>query len=178
MGRDKQGNIYSILIRYSILVVLAVSSFRLFYVIFTPLTIYPVFFLLKIFYNVSLSGTLIFFDHSFIQLVDACIAGSAYYLLIVLNLTTPMPVKKIVPSLLFTLLAFLFINVFRIFLFSILFFVSSPLFSIFHLIFWYALSAVFVFAVWFANTKLFNIKEIPVYSDFKFLYSSIVRNKS
>jgi hypothetical protein len=41
---------------------------------------------------------------------------------------------------------------------------------------WFIFSSILVFLVWYANIIFFNIKEIPVYSDLKFLIKSI-RNK-
>ncbi len=175
--RKKRGNIkiYNIFIRYIILLLIALPNLWIFYFIFTPLTIYPVFFLLKLFFPVSLSGSTLILKGTPIQLVKSCIAGSAYYLLLILNLTTPMQLRKRVFSVLFSFLVFLIINIFRIFFFSILFLHFFSLFKLAHLITWYLLSAVIIFLVWLTEIKLFKIKKIPVYSDIKFLYGKIKR---
>lgn len=165
--------IFYLFLRYLLLVVLAINGFWLIYSIFTPLTIYPVYFLLNILFHASLSGASITFNNALIQLIPACIAGSAYYLLLILNLTTPMPVKTRIYSLIFSLFSFLIINILRIFLFSLLLISSFSLFNILHLIFWYFLSSLLVFAVWLVTIKLFKVENIPIYSDIKFLFSKI-----
>jgi len=172
--------IYFLILRYIILVLVALGNLFIFYFIFTPLTIYPVFFLLNLFFQVSLSGTTILLAGFPIKLVEACIAGSAYYLLLILNLTTPMPIKKRIFSIIFLFLSFLIINVLRIFFFSILLTKSFSLFNLTHLVFWYFLSAFIVFLIWFVNIKVFKMKEIPAYSDVQFLYKNIrnIRNRN
>ncbi len=157
--------IYSVIARYVLLILVALPNLWLFYLLFTPLTIYPVFFLLKIFYDVSLFQSNIILGNNVIQIGEACIAGSAYYLLLILNMATPMHVKKRIFSLLFIFSAFLIINILRIFFFSLLFVYSFSLFSLTHLIFWYLLSAFIVFFIWIINAKIFRINAIPVYSD-------------
>lgn len=171
--KKENGRAYYPIIRYLILLLIALPNLWLFYVIFTPLTLYPVFILLNIFFNVSLSGTTIMLTDFPIMLVKACIAGSAYYLLLILNLTTPMALKKRICSLIFSFFCFLIINIFRIFFFSILFIASFSLFNLTHLIFWYFLSSIIVFLIWLATIKIYKIKEIPVYEDVKFLYKKI-----
>lgn len=166
--------VWNILTRYFITLLIALPNLFLFYFIFTPLTIYPVYFLLSIFYSVSLSGNILLINNVQIALVEACIAGSAYYLLAALNLTTPMKTRKRIYSLIFLLFSFLIINIFRIFLFSILFLNSFSLFNLTHLFFWYILSTLIVVAIWLFNVHLFKLKEIPVYSDLKYI-SSLVR---
>jgi hypothetical protein len=49
---------------------------------------------------------------------------------------------------------------------------GSSFFDITHRIFWYALSTIFVAAIWFLEVYKFGIKEIPLYSDIKFLYKN------
>lgn len=170
MHKDTK-RIAGIFARYLALILLAMGNLWIFYKIFTPLTIYPVYFLLNLLYHASLSGTSIFSSQFSIQLVNACIAGSAYYLLLILNLAVSMPLKKRIPALIFSFLAFLIINILRIFLFTLLLVKSPALFNFSHLAFWYILSAVIVFLVWLLEIKLFKIKAIPFYDDLKFLYN-------
>jgi exosortase/archaeosortase family protein len=173
----KRGNeILDIFARYLILILAAVPNLWLFYLIFTPLTVYPVHWLLGIFYNTSvLSDNIIFINQSIpIELIGACIAGSAYYLLLILNLTTrEIVLKKRIRMLLFAFGAFLAVNILRIFLLSLMVISGSNFFDITHKIFWYSLSTIFVVAIWFAEVKIFKIKAIPFYSDIKFLYKRI-----
>lgn len=160
--QDKR--IFYLFLRYVILFFLGLNLWLL-YFIFTPLTIYPVFFMLSLLFHASLSGNIIIFNNTAIKLVNACIAGSAYYLLLILNLTIPITIKKRLQALIFSLTSFLAINIIRIFLFSLLFLASFTLFNLTHLLFWYLLSAFIVFFIWLLTIKIFKIKEIPVYSD-------------
>lgn len=164
--RDK--SVLSIFVRYLILILFGIFL-SLFYKIFSPLTIWPVYFLLKIFYDVSVLGNTIFIDGVKIELINACIAGSAYYLLLILNLTTSMKAKQRVYSIIFSFVSLLILNILRIFLLSILYIENFAFFDITHKLFWYALSILFVVGIWFLTVKIFKIKNIPVYSDVKTL---------
>jgi exosortase/archaeosortase family protein len=161
--------IYYTFLRY--LIILALGIFMsVFYILFLPLTIYPSTFLLSLFYKAIVSGSTIFIGNATIVLVEACIAGSAYYLLLLLNLSVPMKLKKRIYSLLFSFALFLVINILRIFIFSVLFLASFQYFDLTHKIVWYALSGVIVFLVWIITIKTFKVKEIPFYTDLKSLY--------
>jgi exosortase/archaeosortase family protein len=160
-----------IVTRYFILIFLALPGFAIFYFVFAPLTIYPTYFLLSLFFDVSLMGNIIFINKIPIELIGACIAGSAYYLLSILNLSTPkIKLQKRVKMIFLSFGIFLIINILRIFLMSVLFMSGSSFFDITHRLFWYIGSIVFVVGIWFSEVKLFKIKEIPFYSDIKFLY--------
>lgn len=164
-------NIANIFVRYAILVIIALPNLWLFYFVFTPLTVYPVYFLLNLFFDASLTGSVITLAGSFpIALIGACIAGSAYYLLLILNLSTPkIKLQKRLNIIFLSFVAFLVINILRIFLLSIMAFSGSSLFDITHRLFWYLGSVVFVVGIWFFMVKSFKLKEIPFYSDIKFL---------
>ena len=167
----KKRDISGILIRYLILVLIALPNLALFYFIFTPLTIYPVHFLLNLLYDVSVSKNIIQIGDVVIKIIPACVAGSAYYLLTVLSLSMPrINIKKRLSLLLTVFLVFLIINILRISLLSAILVSGSPLFDITHKIFWYLGSIIFVIAIWFFSVKAFKIKEIPFYSDLKLLY--------
>lgn len=169
--RVEYKQIYSLFLRYLILIVLGLGNLWIFYFVFTPITIYPIYFFLHTFFSATLSGTTLLFNNYPIIIAEACIAGSAYYLLTILNLSTPISFAKRVYSLAFSYLTFLIINIIRIIIFSILFVNSFSLFNTLHLLFWYFLSGVIVFLIWYATIKLFKIKEIPVYTDIKYIYS-------
>jgi len=158
-----------ILVRYLILLVLGIF-YKLFYLIFFYLTILPSYFLLKLLYEVSLNGYILKVAGTEIGIVSACVAGSAYYLLLILNLTTEMSAKQRVRSLFFSLFLLLAINIFRIFLFSVLLVEDSAYFDLLHLLFWYFMSIFLVVAIWFFTAWLFKIKKIPIYSDLRFLF--------
>ncbi len=159
---------WDIAIRYLILILAGIPNLWIFYFIFTPLTVYPVFFLLSIFFNTSLLGNVITLNNEIpIEIIKACVAGSAYYLLLILNLAIPMNANKRVKMLVFSFLSLLFINILRIFFLSLLFVSGNSFFDITHELFWYLGSTIFVIAIWFIGIKIFKIKEIPFYSDLK-----------
>ena len=152
--------LHNLLIRYTILVAVAIPNLYIFYLIFTPLTTYPVYFLLDLF-NISSTS---------IKIIPACIAASAYYLLLILNLATPnIKLKKRITLIISAFATFLIINLLRIIFLTILYNSNSPLFNFTHLFFWYFLSTIFVLTIWFTQVKIYKIKSIPFYSDIKFL---------
>lgn len=168
----------SIVIRYAILILLSLGNLKIFYLIFTPLTVYPAFWVLKWLYGAQLLiGNQIFFSGNYIELVNACIAGSAYYLLIILNLTTPMQIRKRIKSILLILVGFLMINIIRIVVFAIILRQSFSFFEATHIWTWYLGGTIIVILLWFANAFILGIKGIPVYTDFRGIYKDIKRKK-
>lgn len=159
--------------RYIILVVVAFPAFWIFYFIFTPLTSWITYFILDLFYKVSLSGIIISINNcAAIELIRACVAGSAYYLLLIFNLTIPnIKIIERLKMILFAFFTFFILNIIRIVILSVMHVSESSLFDITHQIFWYFLSIVFVVLIWIIEIKLFNIKQIPLYSDIKNLYT-------
>ncbi|MEK6899366.1 MAG: pacearchaeosortase [Nanoarchaeota archaeon] len=159
----------SLSIRYIILLILGINI-AIIYTIATPLTVYPVFYAFDYLYDATLyGGNVIGFKGYFAHIVDACIAGSAYYFLLILNLTTPMSLAKRLKSLVFLLFSFYLVNVARIIVFGIFFYKGFKYFDFTHLWTWYIGSTIFVVLLWFANIYLLKIKEIPIYSDIKSL---------
>ena len=169
MKRDAQ-KIIDVIIRYSILLVIGILGTPFFYSIFTFLTIEPVYLLLNIFFNPSLISNIITINNLPIEIIGACVAGSAYYLLLILNLSMPkIKLGKRIMLLLFSFSLLLILNILRIFLLSILYVSQFSLFDIAHKLFWYVGSIVFVVGIWFLSVWIFKIKEIPFYSDIKSL---------
>ena len=189
-------------LRYSLLLIFGLGNLFIFYLLITPLTIYPVLFLLNQFYGASLiSGangpiceissnlpsfiqniacikTTIFFNDYYANIIPACIAGSAYYLLLILNLSTPMNFSKRIKSLFFILGLFLLLNIVRIFSFALIFVNKNyEIFNIAHVASWYFGSTILVVLLWFANVYLFNIKTIPIYTDIKTMINQIRKSK-
>lgn len=168
--------ILDIILRYAILIIAAIANLWIFYLVFTPLTVLPVFWLLDLFYDALLvSGRIILINRMIpIELIEACIAGAAYYLLLILNLSTPgIKLNKRVKMIALSFIFFLVVNILRIFILSLVAVSGSSFFDITHIFFWYALSTVFVVAIWFAEVKIFKIKEIPFYSDLRLLYKKL-----
>ncbi len=152
--------------RYLILLLIAIFNITIFYDIFTPITVHAVFLALKNLYSAQLlEGNIIFFKGYYANILPACVAGAAYYLLLILNLTTPMHITKRIKSILFLMLSFWIINTLRIIIFAMIVFVGYQYFDIAHMLAWYIGSTVIVVAVWFANVWIFKIQAIPIYTD-------------
>jgi len=175
----KRGNKFlSILTRYLILILVGILGLGVFYFVFTPITIYPVYFLFNIFFHTVLSGNILFVKQFPIEVVGACVAGSAYYLFFILNLSTPnIKLKQRLNMLGFSFILFLVINILRIFFLGLLFIAGSSWFNFTHKVFWYLISVVFVIGIWFLQVKLFKIKDMPFYSDLKEIYSASIFKK-
>jgi len=172
-------NLLSIFVRYLILIITGIQNFWLFYLLFTPLTIYVVYFFLHIFYeNTLLIGNVILVNSIPIEIIEACVAGSAYYLMLILNLSiADLKIKKRLLLLLFSFSSFFLVNVIRILFSSYLLVSGATWFDFAHRLFWYAGSIVFVVGIWFLGIKIFKIKEIPFHTDIKFLFS-LIKKKS
>lgn len=162
-SRDDK-NIKGIFARYIILLLLGLFL-PVFYKIFLPLTLWPVYFMLRAVYSASVVGNVISIAGNDIAIIDACVAGSAYYLLLILNLTTRIKAKQRFNSLLFSFSSLLILNILRIFFLSILLVENFAFFDITHKLFWYAISIIFVVGIWFMAVWLFKIKNVPVYDD-------------
>lgn len=177
---DNRGAI-EVAVRYVVLVVLgfALVYGGIFELIFTPLTYKSVLNLLNLFYDnvTSLPGNIIFYEGVYARIISACVAGAAYYLLLILNLATPMKAIKRVWSIIFLMFAFLILNVIRIVIFAIVATSGGNYFDIAHMMMWYFGSTIMVVVIWFSAVWLFGIRAIPVYTDFKELYEDAVPHR-
>ncbi len=152
--------------RYAILFLLGINDLFLFYFIFTPLTFYTSLFFLNMFFGaVFYAPNVIFLKGYFANIVPACVAGAAYYFLLILNLTTPMPPKKRFVSMMFTISLFFILNVTRIVVFGALLYKGYEYFDLTHKLTWYIGSTAMVVAIWFLNIALFRIRTIPILTD-------------
>ncbi len=160
--------IWDILFRYILISLLGIGNLVLFYTILTPATTYLIVFLLNFFDKTTIQGNLILFNSSVIKLIPACVAGSAFYLLLILNLSTPnIKFNKRIKILILSFLALFLLNVSRI---TILALVKDTIyFNLTHLFFWYVLSTIFVVGIWIASIKIFNIQNIPIYDDLMYI---------
>lgn len=159
-----------VVLRYVLLIAIGALSVRVFYFLFTILTIYPTYFLLKQLFNTYILGSVIFVNGFPIEIIGACVAGSAYSLLFILNFSTGgITVKKRIGLLLYSFFSFLTINVLRIFFLSILYVNGVSFFDVAHKFLWYFGSIVFVSGIWFLGVKIFKVKGVPFYSDLVFL---------
>jgi exosortase/archaeosortase family protein len=161
----------SIILRYLFLALIAIPGFDFFYFIFLPLTKFPVFYLLNFFYEPVVFENVIFILGKSIEIVNACVAGSAYYFLLILNLSTPnIKWTKRIKMVFFGFLTFLGINILRIFILSIMYLNDSQFFDFTHKLFWYLGSTLFIVVIWFVQVRKNKVKSIPFYSDLKYIY--------
>lgn len=160
-------DIWKIFIRYLIILLLAFPDLLIFYWIFTPLTIYPVYFIEKLLFSAQLINYGILIDDNLISIAEACVSGAAYYLLFMLNMSVSMDIKKRLMSIAYSFSVFLILNIIRILVLSYLLINDFVLFDSLHLISWHILSTVMVFVIWFSCIKIFKIRNIPVYTDIK-----------
>lgn len=170
-----------ILTRYIFLIVLGLFGFSFLYKTLAPITVYPVFSILNILYNdvVFQSPNVLLISGDSIVLVEACIAGAAYFLLLILNLTTPLSIKTRAKSLAFIFISFLLLNIIRIVVFTFLYLSWNDIFNITHMLFWYIGSTILLVFIWFFNVYLFKIKSTPIYTDMREIYKdAIKRSKS
>ncbi len=163
-----------LVVRYVLIFLAGLNGLFLFYFIFSPLTFklsalfFSFFGSVKTFYALNL----ILFNQTAIELIGACVAGSAYYLLFILAISTRNVLfKKRLLILLFTFSLLLLFNILRIVIMGLI--AGSKFFDEVHMLFWYFISIFFVVCIWFLAVKIFKIKEIPVYSDVKFLLARI-----
>lgn len=159
-------------LRYIILLIIALNL-NLIYSILTPVTLHLSNIVLSFFYETIIDNNSIFIDTFEIKLIPACIAGSAYLLLIILNLSTEMSFFKRIKSLSFIIISFLLINSLRITFLTYLFKESFTYYNLTHEITWYLGSTLILVVIWFINIKLFKINNIPIFTDVKYLFSQI-----
>lgn len=164
-----------LLLRYFVLLLFGFFGIGLFYFIFTPLTVWPVYLVLNKLYAAQLlEGNVIFFKGYYANIIPACVAGAAYFALLVLNLVTPMSLNTRIKSLLFMFVSFLLINILRIIIFAAIVFVGYKYFDVAHMLTWYIGSTLLVVIIWFLSVWIFKIQGIPVYSDVREIVKDIV----
>lgn len=175
---SKAAFLSGLFLRYVLIIIAGFLGIELLYTVFTPVVVYPTFLILKLFYSgITLEGSKFLLNGYTISIISACISGSAYYLILILNLATPMPVRTRTKSLIFTLLSFSVLNIIRLSIFSVLFFTGYEYFDIAHKAVWYFGSTVLVVALWFLNVYIFKIKSIPAYTDFKSLSGNVIKRR-
>ena len=153
---------------------------QIFYLLFTFPTIIFSFILLKVIgYNVILNGSSVIVNNIPLEFVDACIASSAYYLLLFLILLTKdIKVLNMIKMFLLGSLIIFLGNILRIIILIIILVEKGyDWFNMIHLTLWYGVASVFVFLVWIYLIRRYEIKNIPIYSDVIYLASKIKKQK-
>ncbi|MFH0808487.1 MAG: pacearchaeosortase [archaeon] len=164
--------ILNIIIRYLSILILGLGNLYILQKILTPITIHTTNWILNIFTETILVTNTIHTSLLTLQIIPACVAVSAFYLLLFLIFST----ADIKPKTRFyaasSAIAILFIlNVTRILILIPI--ATTPYFDTIHWLFWHLISTVFVVATWFAIIKLYKIEGIPIYTDIKYLKSLI-----
>lgn len=176
---DTKRIIIDIATRYLILLLASSNSFWIFYFLLTPATLQATAFLLKFFYPVKVYGNAMLLKNEIIiSMVKACVAASAYYLFLILNLTTAgIKFSKRILIFLFDISLFFVLNIARIAILAIMQLNNLAFFDITHKIFWYGISTAYVVLIWLATIKIFKIRAVPVYSDVRFLLNEVRKRR-
>ncbi len=167
---------YSLIIRVLIAVFVALF-YNYLYLIFTPISVYSSWFLLKILgYEAIIHGSKLSINGAQFIFVEACIALAAYYLLLLLILfTKDLSLKMSAKLFLLGSLLILIMNIIRIDLLVVLFIEAGKrYFDIVHLAFWKFIAGIYVALVWILLVRKYNVKSIPIYSDLKELYKKTI----
>lgn len=174
MNKDTK-KIINLFSRYILILALGIGNLYLIYKILTPLTIHTTNLAIRIFTATTLTEDIIQFGQSIIQIAPACVAGSAFYLLIALFLSTAnIPPKTRFKAILTAILALFILNILRILILAFL--IATPNFEIIHWIFWHLVSTIFVVATYITTIKFYKIKSVPIISDVKYL-KSLIKSK-
>ena len=162
--------------RYFALLLIGSGNLYVIYAILTPLTVRVTTAVVSIFTPTTLVGNLIGTAGVTIEIIPACVAGAAFYLLLILTLSTPN-VKPITRTkAILTAIAILFaLNITRILILIPL--IKSNYFQTIHWLTWHVASTIFVVATWLVIIKIYKIKSIPIYSDIKYLSNTIKNPK-
>ncbi|MBT3324596.1 pacearchaeosortase [archaeon] len=157
-------------IRYILALIVAFSS-NFFYTIFSPLTIYTTYFILSLFYNVTMTNSSIIFQDVTFSFIPACTAATAYLIITeLILLTRGVSFKNILKFLYISYLSIFTMNILRILVLIYIYLnYGKNYFDAFHLVFWHILSTIFVALVWIFLVEHFNIRGVPIYSDIKHL---------
>jgi exosortase/archaeosortase family protein len=165
-----------------LIIFLAMLIYQDIYLILLPLTKFLSFLFLKLVDNTAsiLNNSLVVGGKSF-KIISACVALPAYYLLLFLTLTTKdLSFKKSCKLLIVGSILIITMNIIRIdFLILVFIGLGKSWFDYIHLFLWKFVSGIYVALVWIFLTKKYNIQSIPIYDDFKYLYSkSLFRKKN
>ncbi|MDH3352941.1 MAG: pacearchaeosortase [Nanoarchaeota archaeon] len=164
--------ILNLFIRYFSLLLMGIGNFYVLYKILIPLTTHIVNAVLLIFTDTTLTGNVIYLSWTGIEIAPACVAGSAFYLLLLLVLSTANIKPVVRTKMVLTTFAMLFfLNIIRILILIPM--TGANYFGVIHWIFWHLISIVFVVSIWFYAVKTYKIKSVPIYSDLKYLMGLI-----
>ena len=164
--------ILGLLIRYFTILLIGIGNLYIVYKLLTPLTIHTLNAVLSLFTATTAIDNIIHLSRTHIEIVPACVAGAAFYLLLILILSTAdIKPETRIKAILTAFVMFFVLNIVRILILIPM--INTSYFETIHWIFWHLVSTIFVVAVWFSVVKIHKIKSIPVYSDAKYIKSLI-----
>lgn len=122
-------------------------------------------------FGADLNGNIISIGTKAINYVEACAAVGAYvFLALLILLTQGIDLKKGIQMFLTGALLILIANIVRIDILAYLLVKNNiNLFLTLHMLTWKLLSGVYVAFVWIFLVRKYNVNEIPLVSDFKYL---------
>ena len=168
-----------LIIRIFIALILFIIPYNIINFILLKLTLYGSYPLLLLKYNPIINNNGFIIDKSILNIISACVATSAYYLLFMLIIFTK-DIKLKTSINLFLLGSFLILiaNILRIDVLIYIFLeYGRNFFDKFHIFFWQFTSSVYVALIWIFLIWKFKIKNIPIYSDIIYLLSIIKLKK-
>lgn len=158
--------------RYFILLLAGLGNLYIVYKLLIPLTTHVTNAILSIFTDTMVIGNIIYLPWMGAEIAPACVAGSAFYLLLLLILSTADIKPETRIKAIFTSFAMLFfLNIIRILVLIPV--TNTSYFDLIHWICWHLISILFVVFIWFYIVKIYKIKSIPIYSDLKYLWGLI-----
>jgi len=168
---------FRVLARYVFLLLISLGFYYSanIYSFFLNVTIYPVNFLLNLFYESSINGAFMLIGPRIIEIIPACVGISAYLLLLILNLTIEMKPKTRFLSITFSFLTLLVINILRIFILTILLINNNAYFDVIHKFLWYFMSFLIVIGIWFLTAYIFKIRTTPIYDDIRLIMKPVIK---
>ena len=175
---DKQSKkILGLFARYFSILLIGSGNLYIIYKTLTPLTVHILNAILSIFTDTILSGNIIHLEEIAIEIIPACVAGSAFYLLLLLLFSTGDVKPEIRAKAIITSFAALFtLNILRVLILIPM--ANASYFEAVHWVFWHLISTIFVVSIWIGIVKIYKIKTIPIYSDVKYIKSLIKVKKS
>ena len=153
-------------VRYFVVFIVGLGDLFLLTLFLSPATVGVVYWILKMFGEVIFESGVFYFNGFDFEIIGACIATSAYYLLFLLvMITQKIELKKRLLMLGCGFLSLFLLNVSRILIMISLYW--SSVFADVHWWLWHIFSIIFVVGIWFLMVKIFRIKSTPFWDDFQ-----------
>lgn len=156
--------IFRLVSRYILIVLAGMGNLFIFYKLFSFPTIYLSGHILSIFGEPIILNNAIIFAERLVEITNACVGGSAYYLLFILAMSFPLIWNKRLKLMAYCFGVFFIANVLRIVLMTLT--IQTKFFKTIHLGSWYIFSTILVVLIWVSAIRIFKIRFIPFYTDF------------